>query len=272
MSLQYLKEHKDNTKNKYFRVYYNIINKRLSNTISEGYKENHHILPKSMGGSNKKSNMVFLTAKEHYICHHLLYVFTKGQSKHKMAYAWNMMRTRISIKTSVKGYYNSALYERAKIAFSKSISIHNKGLLLGKKSPFYHHDIYNFYNVNTKEIFVGTEEELSTHDPKVYRTGRITQNPKLSINGWMLQTTSKIPAKSNNIGKNNPAADLSKYTFVHNEEGTIFCTRYSLIDKFSKKYHFTSQGLSDLIKGRQERHRGWSLNIIKDAKMDHSGW
>ena len=33
-----------------------------------GYYEKHHIQPKSLGGSNKKENLVRLTAREHFIC------------------------------------------------------------------------------------------------------------------------------------------------------------------------------------------------------------
>jgi hypothetical protein len=37
-----------------------------------GYVEKHHILPKCMGGTDEKSNLVFLSAREHYIAHQLL--------------------------------------------------------------------------------------------------------------------------------------------------------------------------------------------------------
>ena len=37
-----------------------------------GYMERHHIVPKCMGGSNSKDNLVYLTAKEHFIAHKLL--------------------------------------------------------------------------------------------------------------------------------------------------------------------------------------------------------
>lgn len=36
------------------------------------YYESHHILPKCLNGSNKKDNLVLLTAKEHFIAHKLL--------------------------------------------------------------------------------------------------------------------------------------------------------------------------------------------------------
>lgn len=37
------------------------------------YYEAHHIMPKWMGGTDKDSNMVLLTAREHYLCHYLLF-------------------------------------------------------------------------------------------------------------------------------------------------------------------------------------------------------
>ena len=57
--------------NKYTRIYFNIVNNAKSRTNYTGYVEKHHIIPKSLGGTNKKSNLVELTAKEHYLCHRL---------------------------------------------------------------------------------------------------------------------------------------------------------------------------------------------------------
>lgn len=69
--------------NKYHRWYYTIINRRIGNTPA-GYFEKHHILPKSLGGSNARNNLVSLTAREHYICHLLLVRMTSGVFKSKM--------------------------------------------------------------------------------------------------------------------------------------------------------------------------------------------
>ena len=55
----------------YQRIYNNLINKRISST-PEGYVERHHIIPKSIGGSNDSDNLVALTAREHFIAHLLL--------------------------------------------------------------------------------------------------------------------------------------------------------------------------------------------------------
>lgn len=56
----------------YEKVYRELIGKALIRGKVDGYKENHHILPKSMGGSNDKLNLVELTAREHFIAHRLL--------------------------------------------------------------------------------------------------------------------------------------------------------------------------------------------------------
>jgi hypothetical protein len=55
----------------YQRIYNQIIN-QAKNRKLEGYKEKHHIVPKCLGGSNDKENLVELTAREHFLCHRLL--------------------------------------------------------------------------------------------------------------------------------------------------------------------------------------------------------
>lgn len=63
----------------------------LSRSI-ENY-EIHHIIPKSLGGSDESFNLVKLSPKEHFVCHHLLCKFTTGFAKRKMSYALWMMTT-----------------------------------------------------------------------------------------------------------------------------------------------------------------------------------
>jgi hypothetical protein len=44
-------------------------NRKRSKTF---YFEKHHIIPTCIGGDDKETNKVLLTAKEHFVCHHLL--------------------------------------------------------------------------------------------------------------------------------------------------------------------------------------------------------
>lgn len=73
--------------NKYTKWYYNIIT-AASNRQTVGYVERHHIIPKSLGGSNDHINLVDLTAREHFICHRLLPKMTEGKHRNKMLFAF----------------------------------------------------------------------------------------------------------------------------------------------------------------------------------------
>ena len=55
----------------YEKIYNQIID-RAKIRVLEGYKEIHHIIPRCVGGTNDKDNLVTLTAREHFICHWLL--------------------------------------------------------------------------------------------------------------------------------------------------------------------------------------------------------
>lgn len=76
--------------NKYTKTYFQIIQKAKSENRSKEYSyfEYHHIIPKSLGGSNELFNLVLLTFKEHYICHRLLCKMTNNKADTtKMKYA-----------------------------------------------------------------------------------------------------------------------------------------------------------------------------------------
>ena len=78
--------------NKYTRWYYNIIQRAQSRTLpADVYIEKHHIIPKSFGGKDTNENLVYLTAKEHFVCHLLLTKMTTGLQRRSMAFAaWQM--------------------------------------------------------------------------------------------------------------------------------------------------------------------------------------
>jgi len=64
--------------NKYKVWYDDIINNaRIVLRPRTDIIEKHHIVPKSMGGSDHTSNIVKLTTREHFVCHMLLVKFVK---------------------------------------------------------------------------------------------------------------------------------------------------------------------------------------------------
>jgi hypothetical protein len=119
--------------NKYTKYYFKIINFSKSRILEPGsYFEKHHILPKSMGGTNHKENIVKLTAREHFICHRLLVKMTSGKEKLKMSYALRCMINREN-KHQVRHKINGSSYERIIIETKSIISENSKG----DNNPFY---------------------------------------------------------------------------------------------------------------------------------------
>lgn len=55
----------------YAKAYDTLVNKARQRVLS-GYGEKHHVIPRCMGGSNAKENIVLLTAKEHFLAHKML--------------------------------------------------------------------------------------------------------------------------------------------------------------------------------------------------------
>lgn len=61
-------------KEKYYLLIKNA--KKQNRSKLNNYYELHHIIPKSLGGTNDKSNLVLLTPEEHYTAHYYLWKFT----------------------------------------------------------------------------------------------------------------------------------------------------------------------------------------------------
>ncbi len=110
----------------YKRIYTEIIENRLKNPITEGYTENHHINPKSLGGLDNPDNLVKLSAREHFLCHYLLAKMYKYNSFnwYKMNHAFMMMKCE---STTQSRYFNSRLYESLKENFSVVMRNSQKG-------------------------------------------------------------------------------------------------------------------------------------------------
>ena len=155
-------------KNKY-TMWYSLIIKRAqtrAKTKKEakmvlGYTETHHILPKSfnLGGETDILNYVYLSPREHFICHLLLTKMLTGEFKVKMCFALHSMRRIINRNKKLK--ISSWEYRKIKEAniFARKNSV---GPFLGNK--------------HTKE----TIEKIKEH---AYRgnAGKIAWNKGLSF-------------------------------------------------------------------------------------------
>lgn len=80
----------------------------------DGYCEVHHIVPRSLGGSDDADNLIRLTARQHYVAHWMLSRAMGGSA----ARAFFMMSN-----FGKYGTVNSTTYEKARKEYAKQVSI-----------------------------------------------------------------------------------------------------------------------------------------------------
>jgi ribosomal protein S27AE len=123
---------------KYSVWYERLISRARSRELpSDTYVEHHHVIPRSFGGGNSKSNIAELTAREHYIAHALLWKMNfPGQYGHKMAYAFNTFINRMQLRNGHQQHaykINSRIYEAFRIHYAAILS----DTMKGSGNPFY---------------------------------------------------------------------------------------------------------------------------------------
>ena len=91
-----------------------------------GY-EFHHILPRSLGGSNSKDNLVKLTHEEHLKAHEYLAMMYEGESKTKMEIALGAMKSDRTIqrKASLKLWKQDS-YRQRQVEVHKEYAKNNR--------------------------------------------------------------------------------------------------------------------------------------------------
>lgn len=102
-----------------------VLDTRENKKSKTDYQEKHHIIPKSLGGSNNRENLVWLYAQEHYYAHKLLAKENPSNQGLQLAW-WNMCQCN---KKGKRAYNVSAdEYAEAREKAAKANSEIRKGM------------------------------------------------------------------------------------------------------------------------------------------------
>lgn len=127
--------------NKYTNWYNLIISKAQNREFEIGIKtEIHHIIPKSLNGSNNSVNKVKLTFREHFLCHWLLTKMTEGEDKYLMKYAFRMMLNYDGKKNTriiSSWQYDTARKALKGVKHNSSFKLKQKENNSGSKNPMF---------------------------------------------------------------------------------------------------------------------------------------
>lgn len=124
--------------NKY-ETWYNNITLRGKAARDLEYSERHHILPKSLGGSDDYENITTLTAREHFICHWLLTkIYTSGKERYLVINALQGMKRENKHQVRYSSNITSRVYENLKEEWSRLSSER----VSGENNPMYGDKFY----------------------------------------------------------------------------------------------------------------------------------
>lgn len=116
-----------------YQEVYNKIIDHAKNNPPTGYTEDHHIIPKSLGGNDAQDNIVSLTARQHFICHWLLTKMYIGENRAKMIYALRMMKAKSGRHQRYDTRITARVYENLKNEYSIIVS----SAVSGEKNGMY---------------------------------------------------------------------------------------------------------------------------------------
>lgn len=177
--------------------YYQLIDRAKNRELS-GYTETHHVIPKCIGGTDYKDNLVKLTAREHYVAHQLLMKLYPGHRG--LAYAALLM-TRLG---RGNGRINNRMYAWIRKKYAQAQSIRVKEWLkvvgnpssreevkrkrskawFGDKNPSYKNPNWN--GIRAAALKIKGTKQSKDHSTKISK----------SITKWHRENKEKHPMKN----------------------------------------------------------------------------
>ena len=254
-------------------IYKNLIDRALLEHRTKGteiYYENHHIVPKHMGGDNSENNLVLLTFREHILAHYLLWRI-HGYEGDKLMYSLRNLQTeeaqRLRVKLAVasnrnggKGFQN---WKGDKHPMKDPKKVQK--MIKTKKEKYNGHVISNDAMEQWRNGVTNHLREMAK-DPEIQekRSNTIKQ-----INATL--TPEELAIKYNNAGENNGNYGWIKgYYEVIDPDGNI--TKYESQSDIIKELNVSQ---SFLVRNRNKgvlyakpkknagQWNGWTFNYFK---------
>ncbi len=237
-------------------------------------KEVHHIIPRSMGGSDSPCNLVSFTPRQHFIAHRLLAKFTQGVDKYKMLSAVVLMSGKGAINKSSRTY--TRLREE-RITYMKQYKVEETGAedlyfpfsILGKEvrtiydKAVYHLSItkkakYNRYRSGINLCYV-----LAKLGYKGYSSASSNQHKKLNE---ILIDLGFVTKEVNGSKVNYSFTE--KYLTEVDSMNKMFSIIH--INKILIKNPLRKRGSGSLVKSVSEWNHNNPLKLIKYVPCDNS--
>jgi hypothetical protein len=257
---------------KYLQWYMRLMQNAKAREPLTGYVEEHHILPRSMGGSDNKENLVRLSAKEHYIAHLLLWKSKFPQPYHKkMVFAANAMSNKVSPHKQRTYKVNSRVYN----SLRNDYAIHMSVAMTGEGNHFYG----KTHSEESMQKMLAYQRNPATRLAKSQRVkGDLNPAKDANVRKLIGIRQKERIAKQKDLGIGHYDPELLAYRKILSggaSNGNAKLVKFidpnsntTLIKGGFKKFcndnklHYNS--MLAVAKGRRDEYHGWKVEYVKD--------
>lgn len=244
----------------YNKHYNNLITSRKERILNPNiYYENHHIIMRSMGGTDDLDNVIYLTAREHFIAHRLLWLIHRNR---QTAFAFKMMCSKnknwsSKIYEQIKQNLKHTDLTKIKIGNANKISQLGNTNKLGKKcSDITKQKMSLSHLGNPGPIF---SDDLKLKISQRFKGKKLSEKHKEKIR------QSKLGNIPWNKGKTHIVPTNKKPVYQCDLSGNIIKEWSSIID-IHKKLGYSKSGISSCCSGRYKSSHGF---IWKYKKINY---
>jgi hypothetical protein len=222
------------------RIYEQFIEDRLRRSPKPF--EKHHILPRSLGGSDAPSNIIKLSPEDHFFAH-LLLAKAHGGMLWVPVVMW-LGGERSSWKGRISRQKYGWAVRLAKAATS------------GRGAHQFDHSVYVLEHEDGRS-FSGTQSEMYS-DLGMSRAGAnlLIKGKCPSMNGWYFPGLKpRFIGRGSRKGADHPMAVKARYHFRHRDGREFFGTPFEM----QKIHGLSKAGASTLANGKRTISKGWYI-------------
>lgn len=231
----------------YSFIYQQLCKSRKSRGLNKnklkGYFEKHHILPRCLGGSDKRDNLVLLTAKEHFLAHKLL---TKiYPNNRKILYALSAF----SMNNTYQQRFTGRRFQEAKMAFIEAHTGREVSKETRKKQ--------SKSAKNRPPISEETRQKLIQRNKGWERTEETRKKISKTHKGKTLTLEHREAVSKSMEGKRARGAKKEVYHWFNIETGE---EQISIMADFRVNFPSCQPNcIHHLVTGKRNIHKGWII-------------